>query len=39
MPLGRERQRAGIVIIHDERMIEGFDRVIHMTDDRIANHH
>jgi putative ABC transport system ATP-binding protein len=35
--LGRERQAAVIVVTHDERMIEGFDRVYHMTDGRISN--
>jgi putative ABC transport system ATP-binding protein len=34
--LGRERQAAVIVVTHDERMIQGFDRVFHMTDGRIA---
>ncbi len=34
--LGRERQAAVIVVTHDERMIEGFDRVYHMTDGRIT---
>ncbi|HEU5393350.1 MAG TPA: ABC transporter ATP-binding protein [Candidatus Methylomirabilis sp.] len=34
--LGRERHAAVIVVTHDERMIEGFDRVYHMTDGRIA---
>ncbi|OGL14703.1 MAG: ABC transporter [Candidatus Rokubacteria bacterium RIFCSPLOWO2_12_FULL_71_19] len=33
--LGRERGAAVIVVTHDERMIEGFDRVYHMTDGRI----
>lgn len=37
--LGRERQAAVIVVTHDERMIEGFDRVFHMTDGRITNHY
>jgi len=36
--LGRERHTAVIVVTHDERMIEGFDRVYHMTDGRITNH-
>jgi putative ABC transport system ATP-binding protein len=35
--LGRERQAAVIVVTHDERMIEGFDRVYHMVDGRITN--
>ncbi len=35
--LGRERRAAVIVVTHDERMIEGFDRVYHMTDGRITN--
>lgn len=34
--LGRERQAAVIVVTHDERMIEGFDRVYHMVDGRIT---
>lgn len=34
--LGRERHAAVIVVTHDERMIEGFDRVYHMTDGRVA---
>jgi putative ABC transport system ATP-binding protein len=29
---------AVIVVTHDERMIEGFDRVYYMTDGRITNH-
>jgi len=33
--LGRERRSAVIVVTHDERMIEGFDRVFHMVDGRI----
>lgn len=36
--LGRERRAAVIVVTHDERMIEGFDRVYHMTDGRITDH-
>lgn len=36
--LGREQHAAVIVVTHDERMIEGFDRVYHMTDGRITNH-
>ena len=35
--LGREQRAAVIVVTHDERMIEGFDRVYHMTDGRITN--
>ncbi len=35
--LGRERRAAVIVVTHDERMIEGFDRVYHMTDGHITN--
>ena len=34
--LGREQRAAVIVVTHDERMIEGFDRVYHMTDGRIT---
>lgn len=34
--LGRERRAAVIVVTHDERMIEGFDRVFHMVDGRIV---
>jgi putative ABC transport system ATP-binding protein len=34
--LGRERHAAVIVVTHDERMTEGFDRVFHMTDGRIT---
>jgi putative ABC transport system ATP-binding protein len=33
--LGRERKAAVIAVTHDERMIEGFDRVYHMIDGRI----
>ena len=36
--LGREQHAAVIVVTHDERMIEGFDRVYHMVDGRITNH-
>jgi putative ABC transport system ATP-binding protein len=36
--LGRTRHAAVIVVTHDERMIEGFDRVYHMIDGRITNH-
>jgi putative ABC transport system ATP-binding protein len=36
--LGRVRGAAVIVVTHDERMIEGFDRVYHMTDGRITHH-
>ncbi len=36
--LGRVQKAAVIVVTHDERMIEGFDRVYHMTDGRITNH-
>ncbi|MBI4011008.1 MAG: ABC transporter ATP-binding protein [Candidatus Rokubacteria bacterium] len=35
--LGRERHAAVIVVTHDERMIEGFDRVYQMTDGRITS--
>jgi putative ABC transport system ATP-binding protein len=35
--LGRERRAAVIVVTHDERMIEGFDRIYRMTDGRIAS--
>jgi putative ABC transport system ATP-binding protein len=35
--LGRERHAAVIVVTHDDRMLEGFDRVYHMTDGRIDN--
>jgi predicted ABC-type transport system involved in lysophospholipase L1 biosynthesis ATPase subunit len=37
--LGRERQAAVIVVTHDERMIEGFDRIFHMVDGRITGAH
>lgn len=33
--LGREREAAVIVVTHDDRMLEGFDRVYRMTDGRI----
>jgi len=36
--LGRTQHAAVIVVTHDERMIEGFDRVYHMIDGRITNH-
>ena len=36
--LGRVQGAAVIVVTHDERMIEGFDRVYHMTDGRITHH-
>jgi len=36
--LGRTQHAAVIVVTHDERMIEGFDRVYYMTDGRIAVH-
>ena len=36
--LGRVRGAAVIVVTHDERMIEDFDRVYHMTDGRITHH-
>ncbi len=34
--LGREREAAVIVVTHDDRMLEGFDRVYRMTDGRIS---
>jgi putative ABC transport system ATP-binding protein len=34
--LGREREAAVIVVTHDDRMLEGFDRVFRMTDGRIS---
>jgi putative ABC transport system ATP-binding protein len=34
--LGRERRAAVIVVTHDERMLEGFDRVYRMVDGRIG---
>jgi putative ABC transport system ATP-binding protein len=37
--LGREQHAAVIVVTHDERMIEGFDRVYYMIDGRITNHY
>jgi putative ABC transport system ATP-binding protein len=36
--LGRVQHAAVIVVTHDERMIEGFDHVYHMTDGRITDH-
>ena len=33
--LGRERKAAVIAVTHDERMLEGFDRVYHLIDGRI----
>jgi putative ABC transport system ATP-binding protein len=36
--LGRVQKAAVIVVTHDERMIDGFDRVYHMIDGRISNH-
>jgi len=36
--LGRVHKAAVIVVTHDDRMIEGFDRVYHMIDGRITNH-
>lgn len=35
--LGRERGTAVIVVTHDERMLEGFDRIFHMVDGRLVN--
>ena len=35
--LGRERKAAVIAVTHDERMIEGFDRVSHTIGGRIEN--
>ena len=35
--LGREQRAAVIVVTHDQRMLEGFDRVYHMTDGRIGS--
>lgn len=35
--LGRRQRAAVIVVTHDERMIEGFDRVYHMIDGRIID--
>ncbi len=35
--LGRVQRTGVIVVTHDERTIEGFDRVYHMTDGRIAD--
>jgi putative ABC transport system ATP-binding protein len=34
--LGREREAAVIVVTHDDRMLEGFDRVYRMTDGRVG---
>jgi putative ABC transport system ATP-binding protein len=34
--LGREREAAVIVVTHDDRMLEGFDRVYRMTDGHIS---
>ena len=36
--LGRVQRAAVIVVTHDERMIQGFDRVYHMIDGRIIAH-
>jgi putative ABC transport system ATP-binding protein len=36
--LGRVERAAVIVVTHDERMIQGFDRVYHMIDGRIIEH-
>jgi len=35
--LSREKEAAGIVVTHDVRMVEGFDRVYHIADGRIQN--
>lgn len=35
--LGREQQAAVIVVTHDERMLEGFDRIFRLMDGRLAN--
>jgi putative ABC transport system ATP-binding protein len=35
--LGRERRAAVIVVTHDERMLEGFDRIFHMVDGRLVS--
>ena len=35
--LSREKQAAVIVVTHDVRMVEGFDRVYHIADGRIQN--
>lgn len=35
--LGRQRRAAVIVVTHDERMLEGFDRVYRMLDGRITS--
>ena len=37
--LGREKGAAVIVVTHDERMIQGFDRVYHMTDGVVTVQH
>jgi len=34
--VARERQSAVIVVIHDERMVEGFDTVRRMKDGRLS---
>lgn len=36
--LGREHQAAVIVVTHDERMLDGFDRIYHMVDGKLAEH-
>jgi putative ABC transport system ATP-binding protein len=33
--LGREENAAVIVVTHDQRMLEGFDRVYNITDGRV----
>jgi len=35
--LGREHQAAVVVVTHDERMLAGFDRVYHMTDNCLVD--
>jgi putative ABC transport system ATP-binding protein len=35
--LSREKEAAVIVVTHDVRMVEGFDRVYHIADGRIQN--
>ena len=35
--LGRQRHAALIVVTHDERMLEGFDRVYRMLDGHISS--
>lgn len=35
--LGRERKAAVIIVTHDERMVEGFDRVYRLLDGRITS--